>query len=252
MFTYAVDAGDRRRAAIDTDIFLDLVESGRPIESTYLEADWLHEHLELISTKTLASELHNHNDGAVRARHRRQLTRYRRIDGPVDAVRRAYDSLAQALGRAQLSPHDRFDLEHVARAVAAGADYFVSRDDALHKRLAVPARELGIGVVRPVELITELAAELGTGAYAPVQVENTRFVTGGVSPDAVPSLVETFVSHRTGERANDLRRQLSLLAADQEGAFSKFAPPQSFRYVTPGMARALAQERWLEHSGLPV
>ena len=39
---------------------------------------------------------------------------------------------------------------------------------------------------------------------------------------------------------------------DLRAVFSGFAPPQSFRYVTPGMAKALAQERWLEHSSLPV
>jgi hypothetical protein len=207
----------RRCAALDTDVFLDLVEpQDRPDESRHLAADWLADLVVFIVTKELAVELNNSPDPTVRERRRQQLTGFERSDvawaewAPLAAeLRSSVHATSQ-----RINAHDERDIRHVARAAAAGAQDFITRDDDLIRRLVGPAADLGITITTPGEFINQLALATG-GAYSPVQLEDTTFTLAAALGLPVTELVRRFLNSADGERAPLLGAELRLAMADR-------------------------------------
>lgn len=207
------------RAALDTDVFLDLVEHQRPRESRHLFAPWLHDFVDIVITKEVSIEINNTSDATTRERHRRELSRFKQRDAATSDWEPLAARIRQALAASdrKITPHDERDIRHLARAVACGAHYFLTRDGDFAKRLGPLGMDLEITVSSPAEFIGTMAREAGH-LYAPIQLEHTRFSVVPASDCQLNDLVARFVNSAAGERSKHLASELREAIADQDGA----------------------------------
>ena len=209
LFTADTEAvGPALTAALDTDVFLDLVTpEGRPIETMHLLDDWVSERAELFITKEIPVE--------VREQTRRKSGMFRRRDAPATVWEPIADRLrfaATAQGRGPLSDHDQRDVRHISRAAAVGASFFVTRDEKLIRRFRAVAGEAGVELVTPGEFTARLDAP---ATYAPVMLENTSFSLSPAAKFPVDELVARFLNYGAGEKAYRLRARLRETIADR-------------------------------------
>jgi len=208
LFTPA-PTGHRAVVALDTDVFLDLVEergAGRASREM-LAASWVADEFELIITKQVPQEINNQADRDVRARHFARAESFLRIDAPEKEWRPIEKRLLEGLTDVVLNDHDKRDVRHLARAAAVGARFLVTRDADLIKRLQSRVTDVGIELVKPEELI-RLAHERAVGGYEFAAIQGTEFTVTSVTHDSLSSIVATFLNHPDGERISDLRARL--------------------------------------------
>src|SRR6266545_2555184 len=173
------DDGELVKAGIDLNILRDLAEPGRPDadESRALIADQIADRLELVRTAALDGEI-NRIAGPLRARciaRAQRLTSLRADPARVAQVSAAL--LAPAQTTDPEYPHneqDRFDLAHIAEAIATGLNVFVTRDEHL-ARILGPAAEQdhGLRILRPAAVVVHLDELARAEAYRPAALLDT-------------------------------------------------------------------------------
>lgn len=203
------------RIAIDTDVFIDLYEDRANCdESRGLMVTWVREVAQLVITKEVVTEVNGHPDSTTRNRNRNLASSFPRADVATAEWEAVSSRLKTALGAAVSNEHDRRDLDQVARAAAAGVDYFVSRDADLVKRYAKAASELfGLRVTAPGDFLQELWQNVGE-PYAPAQIEHTLFRLEAALPSTTDELADAFLDTRQGEKKREFLRALRSLRAD--------------------------------------
>lgn len=214
LFSVSHLAGPRVVAVLDTNVVLDLA-TRRPWseESQGLLSDWVDERARLAVTKAVTQELNNHPDAATRAHTRDFLNAFSRVDTAKSAWGGYEQALREGLGATALSPHDQADLQHIARAHGAGAQYFITRDEATLRIVGGVAESvLGIEVTSPGAFLQALW-ELGEHHYEPARLENTAFRVMSVSAGDIDGLARRFLNHGEGERLGTFRQQLRRLLA---------------------------------------
>jgi predicted nucleic acid-binding protein/GNAT superfamily N-acetyltransferase len=194
---------DERReiAVIDNNVFKDLISSRSQGRATRrLLDDWVAELVELCVTDELLHEINNCEDQAMRADMQRHASGYRLIAAPpteweelVDVVGR----LAPAAGEA--------DHRHIARAVAADAAYFATRDDEILEAADRLSEALRIAIVRPEMLILALDRLRSSGPYEPEALQATSVIGIRAADIDQNAFVSAFLNYGAGERAVDLR-----------------------------------------------
>jgi hypothetical protein len=215
LFTMFADQEHRLRIAVDTDVFIDLVED-RPesAASRALVSDWVVDVARVVVTKTVNQELGHHEDAAVRKRRRAQLTGFARADTASDDWKEAELQLHQLIGRPKLSAHGQLDLQHVARAAAAHVGLFASRDNDLIRRFRVSAWELfQLKIGTPADLLADLWRQTA-GPYAPSSIENTTFKFFVPSPKEDDELYAVFSNRAAGERKKEFSQYLRQCRSD--------------------------------------
>lgn len=206
--------------AVDTNVFLDLTEAGRPNreESTVLQEEWVADEVELVHTDELPRELDESEDADRRRRGRSALLNFRRLPVVPGDAEGAWEDLYEALGRPSLVDRYRSDLQHVAHAAVGGADFLVSRDGWLLRVVApIAERTLAISVRSPAELVLELDRRLRTGAYTPGLLAQTPLTAASLQPGEVEEIARRFVSHAHGERRTSFARRIRSFVADPRG-----------------------------------
>jgi GNAT superfamily N-acetyltransferase len=189
LFTDLVERDDRDLAAVDQNILEDLVNP-RPqgAQTEALLEDWVTELVELGATDQNLHELDQSNDASHRRRLRVQLTYFRRLSPPAEEWEPLREKVEALAPEAEHS-----DCCHVARAKAAGAHYFITRDQKVLDAADGLQRELEIQVVRPEELITRLDRLRAEDRYEPSVLQGTeivprRRVRPGATDRGVPQL----------------------------------------------------------------
>lgn len=205
-------------AVLDTNVIIDLFASeamprpDRP-ESLGLGADWLVDVLELAISPEVTADVKQLDPGE--REHVQQ-----RLDGLVTLRResgmRATAKELERLMPAELLVRDRSlqeDARHLADAILAGADYFVTRDVNLINATTdwiQPA--YGIEVVRPVDLIRRFIPP-----SAPTTFRSGHLESVGLSWVALPAdlhdVSERFVNSGRREKASHLKRALQAALA---------------------------------------
>lgn len=200
----ALEDQDHEMAAIDHNIFLDLVSTrkqGR--ESRYLNADWIAEYVDLCITDEVLHEINQCQDGARRSAMQSEASAFRYISSGSRPWRDLVTIVARLAPAAEPADH-----RHVARAVAAGATYFVTRDDDVVKAAERLQDELRIVVARPETLILRLDWLRSRGRYEPKALEATTIVASGADEIDQQEFVAAFLNYGAGERATHLREIL--------------------------------------------
>ncbi len=204
LFTLTIEDEDHEVAAIDHNIFLDLFSTRREgHESRHLDTDWISEYVDLCITDEVLHEINHCQDASLRATMQRRASAFRYLP----SGSRPWKDLVAVVAR--LAPAaEPADHRHLARAVAAGATYFVTRDDEVVEAAERLHDELRITVARPETLILRLDRLRSRGRYEPEALEGTTIVASGADEIDQREFVAAFLNYGAGERAAQLRQIL--------------------------------------------
>lgn len=194
--------GDPARAvaAVDHNVFQDLVTDREQGEtSRHLLDPWVRELVQLAISDQVSYEINDCKDDRLRQRMLTSTAAFRHLESGADWTE-LVPTAASAAPRAQPGDH-----RHVAMAAAAGATYFVTRDDELARAAKPVERALRLALVRPEELITRLDRLRSGGGYEPEALHATSIVQVGASDAIQDAFVGSLLNHGAGERAAALR-----------------------------------------------
>lgn len=204
----------RLSVAMDANVFFDLYDSADPesAESKSLLADWLQDSVELCVTKEIYTEINRNAQAGERDRQRSLVTRHRVID-PVHETVELVEGWLRPLFPKVMSEADESDFRQLAKTMAGGLQFFVTRDEILMK-LADPIYcSFGVTVLRPTDLINRIDALRRESEYQPIRLGGSRFTIHLIKSEQEAALVEAFQAVRQGESAaafkKSLRAQLS-------------------------------------------
>jgi GNAT superfamily N-acetyltransferase len=214
------------RAAIDLNVLRDLVDVDRTdaIESKALVADQIADRLQVVRTAALDMEI-NHMDVPLRSRCMARAQELPLVRADAAQVAQVKADLLAAVHAVDLGyPHteqDRCDVAHVTDAIAAGLTVFATRDESLIRTLGPAARQYGLRILRPADVVSHVDELARADAYRPAAVLGTRYrqqLMGVGADDQLSALVNNVA----GERPRDLRktvRGLTLTACDRTGIY---------------------------------
>lgn len=200
----------RELSAIDNNIFKDLTSSRPQGRVTrHLNTDWVAEMVELCATDELHHEINKCSEAKERSAMLAQASAFRVIAGAQFRWRELEPTVAELAPEAGDADH-----RHVAKAVAGGATYFVTRDGKLLDGGPGLEQRLGIVVIRPEDLITRLDHLRSAGRYEPEALQGTSVVMHGPADLEQKQFASSFLNYGAGERTKTLNEALrSALAA---------------------------------------
>ena len=219
LFESALYDSVKPKAVLDSNVVIDLYCSSaleRPDrkESLGLEADWLVGEVELTISPEVASDIDRLQPEGERDRVRELLTSLvtlRREEG----MRMLASKLLRRMPD-RLTSNDRSladDVKHLADAILAGAEFFVTRDANLLEACSTWIEtEFGVEVLRPVDLIQRLMPPTPPFRFRSGQLEAVGLRWQKVS-SLSQRLEEAFVERTSREKGAVLRRQLQAILA---------------------------------------
>ena len=219
LFTDLVERDDRELAALDQNILEDLVNP-RPqgAQTEALLEDWVTELVELAATDENLHELERSNDASHRRKLRVQLTYFRRLSPPPED----WEPLREKV-EALVPGAERGDCCHVARAKAAGARYFVTRDQDVLDATERLHNELEIQAVRPEGLIARLDRLRAEDRYEPSVLQGTEIVERPADEVDQEQLIGAFLNYGPERRAQFLRIFRGALASPEQHSARVFS-----------------------------
>ncbi|HET9591967.1 MAG TPA: GNAT family N-acetyltransferase [Solirubrobacterales bacterium] len=206
---------ERGIVALDHNVFLDLhIDiSQRPEaeESRYLLEDWIADHAELGVTDEIFHEIHNHPDAQVRAREQQWANQHQRISKPSHDWKPLLDQVVELAPKVGDADH-----RHVARAIAAGADYLVSRDADLLDAAEAIENAFGLAILQPAALIVRLDKARAEDPYRPVALAGTDLRQLSPTDDMHEEVISALLNNAAGERRSELASRLRPIFADRK------------------------------------
>jgi GNAT superfamily N-acetyltransferase len=162
---------------IDANVFFDLDGAAGTVtheESQSLLADWLGGFIELCVTEEIYNEIDRHEDPSNRERQRTRAEQFRRL--PTDKIReeKALTEL-EDLFPTWTSDSERSDARQLARAIAGGATFFVTRDGPIRDEADKIYDRFELVIVSPFELVLRFDELRREDAYRP-----RRFISSGL------------------------------------------------------------------------
>lgn len=216
---FTLPDGRREIAAIDCNIFKDLTSTRlQGKASRHLRDDWVSELVDLRVTDELFHEINRCEDRQLRERMQRDASAF----GRLPSARGAWHPLVARVASLAPAAGDA-DHRQIARAVAADAHYFVTRDGDILKATAALKSALGVLVSRPEDLILHLDRLRYAGGYEPQALHATSITRVSIDEVDQDRLVDSFLNYGAGERASRLRDLVrSALAVPHEHDFLVF------------------------------
>jgi predicted nucleic acid-binding protein/GNAT superfamily N-acetyltransferase len=194
----------RELAAVDTNIFKDLTSS-RPqgAQTRHLLEDWISELVEICATDELLHEINRCAEDKLRQQMQSQASSYRMLQAREKDWKSLLEPVAAAAPKAGEADH-----RHIARAVAGGATYFLTRDEDILVGAERLRESLRVLVVRPESLILRLDQMRSTGAYEPEALAATSIESIATGAIDERQFTMAFLNHAAGERATGLHHVL--------------------------------------------
>ncbi len=205
----------RIKATIDSNVFFDILDDSRSgsEESKSLMADWLQDEVAVCLTQEVLNDIHKHPDPVQRKREREDAQLFPILEASDNEVETEVEKLRR-LFPAKDKREEESDIRHLARAVAAGAQFFVTHDKPL-LRIADKALALtGLSIVRPCDLVIHLDALLREAEYQPARMAGSLMQISRVQPKQESILADAFAQEES--RSAFLRRLYTFLSAPQQ------------------------------------
>lgn len=215
LFTYAPgsDPTEPLAVALDHNVVIDLVKlRNEGAQSLHLEDAWLTEYITLCITDEVDQEIAKCDDPAEREQMRAGITRFRRLTAPFNAHGASWADFETVIEDAAPKA-DPADHRHLARAVAGGAAFFVTRDGALNDAASRILEAVGIQVMRPEELITHIDQLRAEERYQPSALHATSIEVGPAAGHE-SEFVAALLNYGEGERKAALESTLREALAD--------------------------------------
>ncbi len=201
------------KAAIDANVFYDLQDeiTSKTEESKSLLADWLQDDLVLCVTSELFNEIIRHPDQIERKRRRDFAHEFPKLSGE-DTQFQEISKQLRHLFPERMKISDRSDLRHLARAIAADAQFLVTRDQGLLDLAEQIYDDFKMQVMRPADLIIHLDELYREAQYQPGRLGgSSELKTKLVRPKQDGFLASIFSGNQE-TNANFLQRLRPLLA----------------------------------------
>lgn len=203
---------------VDANVFLDMTLSDRgAVESEALTEPWIQEQVLFLYSDELLREVDRHPDPLARKRARAAaLSGFRHLVADPGRLDHCERTIRQHLGPDPTGRRARSDRKQIAYAEAAGADYFVTRDDALLTNVRQwLAEHIAVRIVSPGELVLNLGTLDDEFDYAPAKLLGTSLDTRPVQSRDVAVLGSELVNHAAGEPRTQFTQRIRDLLSDQ-------------------------------------
>ena len=224
LFESALQSSALPLAILDSNVVADLYSSDTADrldrdEALALRSPWLLEQVNFAVTTAFDDELNRLEDKAERDRQRKQTSDLDRI-----RTARPGDTTIESALLARVPPRMlardpslREDVKHLADAVHAGADYFVTQDHNVltYLQSALDQLELELRLVRPSELVVAVGLETDVPAFDSRELESADLIWKAASSIAEEALALAFQSYAMGEKSHEFQRLVRSLIANR-------------------------------------
>lgn len=203
---------ERLCVVIDANVFFDLFDRTTPEseDSQALLAVWLEEIIELCLTNEIHNDINRSQSESKRQRSLANTTKYRVLGTSGTTVQSLINKLRSIIP-ATACLRDESDVRHLAHAIAAGAEFFVTRDVSLIERAEPLYERYGLWVLHPATLINELDSLQREKEYRPARLEGTPHRDGLLKASELPGVLDAF--RLQDERQSDLEKTLKHVLA---------------------------------------
>lgn len=216
LFTYADEQRThlKLKVAIDANVFYDLDESSTPKneESQSLLADWLEENVELCLTSEIFNEINRNPDERARKRKWAFADTFVILSSSDDEFQKVSEEIRDFFPK-EMSESDASDLRHLARAIAADVQFFVTRDGPLLQKAEQIYDEFRIRIIRPSDLIIYQDALMRESEYQPARLAGSMLKIERVHSERSFFLEEIFLAPKSESKA-EFRRRIQVCLAD--------------------------------------
>jgi len=212
LFTMAAaDEDDSRlKAVIDANIFYDLHgrDGNRSEESLVLREPWMDDAVQLCVIDELHNEINRCETGSHREEYHRIANSYPELTYDAPRATANETILQEILQGTPDSESKKSDRRQMARAAAASADVFVTRDGELLEAAVEIEARLGIRVRRPTELSSHLDETERASAYQPLRLSATALTFTPLRATEAESMAEAMQSPQQGEKKAGLLAEI--------------------------------------------
>lgn len=216
---FSTAPSDRVVAALDTNVLLDLhgdASDRDRRESKALLADWLVDSIEYALTAEASADILRNPDPEERSTLLAFASAFAVLpDHDSDAVQARLNDLTIAIGPGQ-SRQDRSDRRQLACSSVGGAQYFLTRDQAILDLADKIDDTLGVVALRPCDLIARTHAGLVAQSFAPRRLLGSALTARPFAADEIDGLVRTFQAFARGEKKGPLLALLRTSLAHPE------------------------------------
>jgi predicted nucleic acid-binding protein len=204
---------------IDANIFFDLHDNSRPHEeSRALLADWLEDSIQICVTDEILVEISHSKDENLKNRSRQLLQHYKTLPSPVPLRDQVYKEIEIFFPLPSVrNQNDESDLKQLAKTIAAGGKFFVTRDVEQIKRADQLYDMYGLWILRPSELIIHLDQLRRESEYQPARLAGTLVSIELISKGQEEKIASVFHEPSKGEAKKDFLLHLrTMLAKPQQ------------------------------------
>lgn len=200
---------DKVCVTLDANVFFDLSDPSRPgyEESSALLADWLPGSLELCVTDEIYNEIERGECDSRRVTSREFADLFTRPPAPPEKIDEFVTSLRPFFPE-KMTARDESDLRQLARTLAAGLQFFITRDGLLLSQAEAFYEKFGVNVLRPSDLILRLDELRRESEYQPARLAGTLSRVQLLNKSDDPQIVETFLANSLGETKQSFKTKL--------------------------------------------
>jgi hypothetical protein len=219
------DDPDRRLAVLDANTFYDLKHENewsddlpeRVKESLQLCAGWIQDAVELCIVSELFCEIERRACADEREMQRLRAQGFRELSHDELKADSHYSQLKTILGWHKPKSQQRSDMKQIAKAAAAGAEFFVTRDEDLLRASPQIAADLSILVLRPSTMLTSIDEEGRSELYSPVRLAGTNISVKCPSEEDAKRVLDAFLGRNPQEPLNKFRDLTQRVMAQSAG-----------------------------------
>ncbi|MDF0378130.1 GNAT family N-acetyltransferase [Methylophilus sp. YYY-1] len=194
---------ETKRVVIDANIFYDLKNKCND-ESLALTADWLDDSISIYLTDEIFNEINRASSETERNSSRAFATNFDLIRCEHEAFESTYCLLKQHIP-AKPSEQDISDFTHLAKAISAKVDFYVTRDEKVLNKSNAIYELFGIPIIRPSDLVIEIDSLYRESEYQPARLAGTLCKVSRVQSKAESRIVDIFQNEIEGERQTNLK-----------------------------------------------
>lgn len=194
---------ETKRVVIDANIFYDLKNKCNN-ESLALTADWLDDSISIYLTDEIFNEIDRAQSEDERKTSRSFATKFNHIRCDLDTLDLTYNSLKEHMP-VKPSEQDKSDFKHLAKAIAADVDFYVTRDENVLSKSDVIYQLFGIPIIRPSDLVIEIDSLYRESEYQPARLAGTLCNISRVQSKSENRIADIFQNETEGERKINLK-----------------------------------------------
>ena len=216
---FSTAPSDRVVAALDTNVLLDLhgdASDRHRRESKALLADWLADSIEYVLTAEASADILQNPDSKERQALLGFASTFRVLpDHNSDSTQERLNDLTIAIGSGE-SRQDQSDRRQLAFSAVGGAQYFLTRDEAILNLADKIHDTLGVVALRPCDLIARTHADIVDQSFAPRRLLGSPLTVRPFAATEIDGLVRTFQAFDRREKKGPLLGLLRTSLAHSE------------------------------------